>query len=209
MFPFLMSVTLAVSGPVHACRLNVKTNLQDAFEADAVIVGHVVDYDVVKHGQFKGVTRHARFKVRVDTTISGDVTDRLDPDGLLSFAWGNSVFGVPDSMNLKERYFFALRDLPLQSSFHFFGPTETAPRIDPIQYTVLQAPCSQPFLFLDASPQSQMLQQAFQSEWDPVLVLEILEEFVFERKAVRALQRDKYRLERGLRRIESSSETGD
>jgi hypothetical protein len=151
-----------ISGPAHACRMHAKLQLSDVSNADVVLVGRVSNYRIVRDVEFRRkmlaspklppdmrkfyegpnglISDYARFDVQVDRVLIGKVAARI------SVTWDNSTFGEPETMAAGP-FLMALRRAdskmpPLR------GPSATVlPSRDPGLLTVLQAPCSSPFLF--------------------------------------------------------------
>ncbi len=191
-----------------ACAVMTGMELSDVFLADAVIVGQVVDYEIVDVGRQGPLPNYARFKVRIEKVLTGDVSQNLNVDNTLTFTWDNSTFGEPEEFQRRVSFLFALRNPtsplpPLRS-----GSGVILPTLETDSFTVLQAPCAGAFIFDNYSPQSQILQQVLETKRDPNLELEILEEFVFERDAFGSMRREIFMLEHELRRYRSTDNKG-
>jgi hypothetical protein len=95
---------------------------------------------------------YAAFEVQVDKVLLGKAPHRL------SVTWDNSTFGEPKSMGAGP-YLFALRR-PSSPTPPLRGPSATIlPNREPGSLTVLQAPCSSPFIFEGASRQAREIRQ--------------------------------------------------
>jgi hypothetical protein len=184
--------------PSFACGLFAEMVLSDVFLADAVLVGQVVDYEVVKIGDESSQLNYGRFNVKIEKVVAGDVLNNLNTDGSLTFTLVDSAFGAPADFQRNVPYFFALRD----------PSGVTMPTLESDRFTVLQAPCSKAFIFKDSSPQSQILQQVLETDRDPERELEILEEFAFERGAFMPLQIEVRTLEYEMGQLRAAMNEG-
>lgn len=161
---FCSAVALALATlsalPAGACRVHVPINLGDVHYASTVVVGRISNYRIVLdpkareararilanspdmsrevrqmlESQTAFLSDYARFDVIVDDVLFGTAP------GVVSVTWQNSTFGEPASM-APGPYLIALR-----------APGSVAP--DPTLPTLLQAPCSSPFLFPVASEEA-------------------------------------------------------
>jgi hypothetical protein len=180
--------------------------LSDALEADAVVVGQVVEYEIVDVGDRGPLPNYARFKIDVQKVVSGDISQNLNTDNTLTFTWDNSTFGEPENFEHRHPFLFALRSPisplpPLRADSGVILPT-----LEKSFLTVLQAPCAGAFIFEESSPQSKMLQQALETNRDPTLELEILEEFVFKRQAFSSMQREIFLLKSELKHLQPAND---
>ncbi len=153
-------VALSASRSAYGCRINVPLQLDDIKYADVVVIGRVSNYRIVRDLEFRRkklanpnlpsslrqlyegpsgiISDNAHFDIQVDEVLIGTAPARL------SVIWDNSTFGEPDKMAAGP-YLIALLKLPLRD------PSATAlPDPEPVSLTVLQAPCSIPFI-LDSS----------------------------------------------------------
>jgi hypothetical protein len=141
---------LSAAAPAHACRIWVPLEPEDVGFANTVLVGRVENYRIIQHDP-SGKTPdkvvrsanllwdYAQFDVVVEEVIAGKAPRRL------TVTWDNSTFGEPDTL-APGPYLIALRD-PTSPIPPLRGPSGTifpAPRQD--LPTLLQAPCSSPFL---------------------------------------------------------------
>lgn len=157
---------LSASAPAHACRTMAPLDLNDVNYADVVLVGRVSNYGIVRDEEFRrgmlnnpklppdmrrlyeGPTvlmgDYARFDVQVEEVLAGVAPERL------AATWDNSTFGIPDTMPTGP-FLFALRK-PSSRIPPLRGPSATVmPSREPNALTVLQAPCSRPFMFESGS----------------------------------------------------------
>lgn len=153
---FAVAATSAAS-PLYACMGGAPLALDDVRFADTVVVGRIVNYRIVLDQKFRrkmGIRRpragtpvrseymsdYARFEIVVDEVLLGRAGARI------AATWDNSTFPEPETM-APGPYLIALRRSgsslpPLR------GPSATiAPSPEPATLTVLQAPCSVPFMF--------------------------------------------------------------
>lgn len=197
----LVIIGYLVPAQAIACVEMAKMELSDAFNADAVVVGKVIDYEIVDVGYIGPLPNYARIKVKISKVIAGDVSQKIDPDGSITITWDNSTFGEPESFERKVPFLFVLRNPssplpPLRAGSGVILPTPEKER-----FTVLQAPCASALIFEADSPYSQILQQVLETDRDPKLELQILEEFVFERQAFTRLERDIVLLKREVEQL--------
>jgi hypothetical protein len=153
-------LALSAASPAPACRAAAPLNLDDVRYADAVVVGRIARYELVldsairRHlGELAADPRarflpdYARFEVVVDEVLLGNVGRTI------SVTWDNSTFPEPETMPAGP-FLIALRD-PRSASPPLRGPSATiVPNREPRSLTVLQAPCSTPFIFERASPEA-------------------------------------------------------
>ncbi|MEN2710917.1 hypothetical protein ACQKOH_05460 [Sphingomonas sp. NPDC092331] len=141
---------IAGAVPAQACMTFVPLQAEDVRYADTVVIGRVEKYRIIRHDptgrkadqvvKSPGpIWDYARFEVVVDQVLLGRAPRRL------SVTWDNSTFDEPESMG-PGPYLIALRN-PARPIPPLRGPSATifpAPRAD--LPTLLQAPCSSPFL---------------------------------------------------------------
>jgi len=153
---------MTAAAPAHACRMNAPVNIEDVRFADVVVVGRISNYRIVRDHEFRRkmlasphmrpedrkhygpqtslLPDYARFDIEVDQVLAGRAPKKF------SATWDNSTFGEPETMAAGP-YVIALRRTtsrmpPLRGpSATIFGTRE------PGLLTLLQAPCSSPFLF--------------------------------------------------------------
>lgn len=187
-----------------ACATFEEMHLADIFHADVVVLGDIRGYEIVgSRGSY------ARFQVRVDQvmypngaespappTRSAPANDRIVArKGEITVTWVNSTYGLPDDLKSEDHpgFLLALRKPATEGS----TGSEASSFIeapDPKNYVVLQAHCSSPFIFEARSPIAIALQQVIETNRDPNLELEILEEFLFARQAFSKMEREIYML---------------
>ena len=143
-------VTMALAGtPAHACIMSVPIELADIEYADVVVVGRINDYELV--GNEGLISGYAKFDVLVDEILLGNAPQEI------TVTWGNSTFSEPETMR-PGPFLIALRDPgsrmpPLRSSGSIF------PNPKPDLLTLLQAPCSTPFMFASGSEEAKAIRQ--------------------------------------------------
>jgi hypothetical protein len=158
---------LGASGPASACRIAAQIVLDDVRHADAVLVGRVSNYRIIRdeasrqrmlsspslspalreiyEGGGALLPDYARFDIEVIEVLVGTVPSRL------SATWDNSTFGEPEDISAGP-FLMALRD-PSSAAPPLRGPSATVfANAEPALPTLLQAPCASPFLFeIDSS----------------------------------------------------------
>jgi len=167
----LAAVLLLMGGPALACRAHAPLNLGDVRFADAVVVGRISNYRIIRdedarrrhevarsrdlslgsperseeQGGF--LSDYARFDVAVDETLAGGARKTL------SVTWDNSTYGEPEAMP-PGPYLIALRH-PGSRLPPLRGPSVTIlPNRQEGLLTVLQAPCARAFVFQAASAEA-------------------------------------------------------
>lgn len=159
----------------HACVIRVPANLEDVRFADVVVVGRVANYRIVRDEDSRRrmlasprlpaemrwlyedpheslLSDYARFDVRVEAVLVGSAPSTL------SVTWDNSTFGEPEQMAAGP-YLIALRR-PSSASPPLRGPSATVfSSPDPRVLTLLQAPCSVPFIYEVGSEQAATIQR--------------------------------------------------
>lgn len=167
--PFLV-LAAALAGPVHACMADAPLELGDVRFADLVVVGRIANYRVVadpvarrEHREWLAdynkkypenqvefdeteefMSDYAQFDVLIDEVLLGEARGRLRA------TWDNSTFEEPESM-APGPYLIALRR-PGAATPPLRGISATIlPDPDPDALAVLQAPCSDAFIFESTS----------------------------------------------------------
>ncbi len=161
-----MGVLGSAPGPLLACRIEAPINIQDIELADLIVIGTVKEYATVSDAKarerrqekiqrlageanpqinkiLKSQTSYpsdyARFEIHVEQVLKGESSDEV------TAVWHNSTFAEPDRLN-SETYLIALV-APTSPRPPLRGPSATLlPRPDGESFSVLQAPCSTPFL---------------------------------------------------------------
>ncbi len=153
------------SKSAHACMTFAPMNLSDVFLADAVVIGKITKYKIVKNIKIREqlnsfsknnsapkilrnkssyLSDYARFEIIIDEVLHGESSKKM------IVTWNNSTFGEPEELP-SGKYLIALRFTksprpPLR------GPSATIfPNPEPELMTVLQAPCASPFIFKKSS----------------------------------------------------------
>ena len=143
-------VAMALAGtPAHACMTMVPIELADIEYADMVAVGRIDNYERV--GNEGLISAYATFDVLVDEVLLGDAPREI------TVTWDNSTFTEPETM-APGPFVIALRDPgsrmpPIRSSGSIF------PNPKPDLSTLLQAPCSSPFMFVSGSEEAKAIRQ--------------------------------------------------
>lgn len=164
-FILLISMALALCFNLvsfaNACIVRAPFEPEDVLYADAVVIGRVANYEVIKdyeaREQREGLiaripllrdfltedrgylSDYARFEVRVDKVLLGNVED------VFTVTWDNSTFGEPKSVE-DDIYLIAVRD-PSKPAPPLRGPSATIlPAPEKETLSLLQAPCSGAFL---------------------------------------------------------------
>jgi hypothetical protein len=146
----VMFVAMALAGaPAHACIMMVPLELADIKYADVVVVGRINNYERV--GNEDLISGYAKFRVLVDEVLLGNSPQEI------TVTWDNSTFSEPETM-APGPFLIALRDPgsripPLRSSGSIF------PNPKPDLLTLLQAPCSSPFMFASGSEEAKAVRQ--------------------------------------------------
>ncbi len=190
----------------QACAVYKEQRWADIFASDAVILARVIKYEYVL--DTKRRLGYARFTVKIEQIVSGAVPGAAGVNSELKFTWLNSTFSLPDDARGAERFLpvgartnrnflFALRD-PAHWP-HRFTATAIPPELENGVFSVLQAHCSDPFIFAGDSPESIMFQQVLQTKRDPEVELQILSEFLYDRDGLQGLGRENSRLRHELK----------
>lgn len=167
-FPkIVVAVFLASANAASACLMATGLNIKDVSYADAVVVGSIENYEIVRDMAFRErrlsdpnlrdesraiysdpnkaiLGDYARFEVLVTEVIVGDVPQRF------SATWDNSTFGEPASLSDGQLLMaFRRAESPIPP---LTGPSATIlPNPEPQSLTILQAPCAPPFIFENSS----------------------------------------------------------
>lgn len=150
MFTAALFASLALaSATAHACIRILPVELADIDYADVIVVGSIDNYEIV--GDADRIGSYARFDVLVDEVLLGD------PPQKIAVTWYNSTFTLPKSVPSRS-LLIALRDPasetpPLRSTGSIFPSS----RSDLL--TLLQAPCSSPFMFASGSEEAKAIRQ--------------------------------------------------
>lgn len=126
--------------PLSACAFPAEFQVDDVKFADAVVSGRIRNYEIVEN--------YAVITIVVDRSMSGQkyITDslfRYSEEAKVS--WQNSTFELPEGMPQDLRI-FALRRVgsagpPLRAASGVIYPDPRG-----LEFTILQAPCSSPFI---------------------------------------------------------------
>ena len=143
-------VAMALAGaPAHACIRMVPVELADIEYADVLVVGRSGHYEII--GDADHIGSYAKFDMLVEEALLGNAAQEI------SVTWDNSTFTLPKTM-ASGPFLIALREPgsempPLRSS----GTIFPGPKSDLL--TLLQAPCSSPFMFASGSESAKAIRQ--------------------------------------------------
>lgn len=149
-FAAIVLVGLALGkAPAYACMAMAPLELADIKYADVVVLGRISNYEIVD-GEPGQLGDYARFTVSVDDVLFGQ------PPQQLTAVWDNSTYAEPESMP-SGSFLIALRD-PRSQTPPLRGPSATVlPNPEPTLLTVLQAPCSDAFIFSSTSDEARTI----------------------------------------------------
>ena len=143
-------VAMALAGtPAHACIRMVPIELADIEYADVVVVGRIEHYEIV--GNPEHIGSYAKFDVLVDEVLLGEAAQEI------SATWDNSTFTLPKTM-ASGPLLIALRD-PGSEMRPLRATGTILPNPKPDLMTLLQAPCSSPFMFAIGSEEAKAIRQ--------------------------------------------------
>ena len=175
------------ANPANACKMHAPTHLDDIKYADVVVVGKIVNYEIVldraaRKRRIEGLGRtadkssgywelmsklkggfmsdYARFKVLVDEVLVGQ------PPKVITVTWDNSTFSEPETMGVGP-YLIGLRE-PGSKSPPLRGPSATIlPSPEPNSLTVLQAPCASAFIMKATSAEAKAIREILSTQRAP------------------------------------------
>jgi hypothetical protein len=136
---------VTTAAPARACTEGAELVLSDVQYADTVVLGRIANYSRVseKGDPFIGlIYPYSRFDIVVDEVLKGHAPP------VLTVTWVNSTFAQPEKVGPPGKYLIALQSPesavvpPLRASS---AAIMELPQPD--LPTVLQAPCSVPFMF--------------------------------------------------------------
>ena len=165
-------LSLGANATASACEVSVPLKLDDVRYADQVVVGRISHYRIVRDMQFRHkmladptlsaderkfysgsaglISDYARFDIDVDEVLVGRAPHRM------TVTWDASTFAEPDTMPAGP-FLIALRT-GLSTIPPLRGPSGThLPNPDLARPTVLQAACSEAFIFESASDQARKI----------------------------------------------------
>lgn len=139
-FSIAAIVALSIFGaaPTRACEMHAPFDINDAENADLVVVGKIENYELVLFPPSDN-PQYAQFDVSVDKFVHGKSPSKI------TVKWANSTFALPDSLP-SGPVLIALGKPMLVSN----GRAASRRLFDGTSYTVVQAACSGPF-FLNPS----------------------------------------------------------
>ncbi|MGO4351926.1 hypothetical protein AB4Z25_08315 [Rhizobium sp. RAF36] len=173
--------SLFVVNSATACMSVARLALSDVKYADVVVIGRVANYRLILDPEARErnrqmvakmkpsklrdslsnisgfITDYARFEIQVEEVLQGQAPE------IIEATWDNSTFGEPEKMP-SGPFVIALRRSgsdrpPLR------GPSATiVPNLEPQLLTVLQAPCSMPFIFELGGEQAQALLETLKAK---------------------------------------------
>ena len=174
---------LLSASPALSCAMFSPMKLEDIFLADAVVRGGIRSCEIVSDG-------YARFELGVGEVVAAAPGIEIVAGSRLAVTWVNSAFYLPDKLDDNYgRYLVALiapgsAQPPLRGPSAFIaGPPE------PGTYTILQAHCSDAFLFPADDLIAIALLQVLQTDRDQKRELQILSEFLFKNGASGVVKR--------------------
>jgi len=152
----LALAALSAAAPAYGCMAEAPLDLADVQYANAVVVGRIANYRMVLDpairrelrdpigdrdpAQARFLPDYARFELVVDEVLLGNIGQTI------SVTWDNSTFAHPETMP-SGPFLIAMRD-PRSAAPPLRGPSAyIAANPEPDFLTVLQAPCSAPFIF--------------------------------------------------------------
>ena len=167
-------VSFAAGDPARACMMSAPIVLKDVRYADVVLVGRIANYRIVRDEEFRRkmlsspnltagmrsfyesgqslLSDYAGFDIEVDEVLVGTASNRV------AATWDNSTFGEPEGMPAGP-FLIALRR-PSSAMPPLRGPSATiVPNREPQSLTVLQAPCSDPFIFEAGSDEARKIRR--------------------------------------------------
>lgn len=179
----ILAILMATSPEsASACAARAPLDLSDIRSADVVVIGRISNYehvlDPVIRKQHKAdleklpddakreleridgfITDYVRFRVSIDKVLFGS------PPKEFVMTWDNSTFGEPETMEpgsyLIAAWMASSNRLPLR------GASATVfPNREPDKMTLLQAPCSEGFLFPVGSKNADAVLQILKSSAD-------------------------------------------
>ncbi|WP_306545886.1 hypothetical protein [Desulfobulbus sp.] len=174
-----MSLAIILAAmPSSACLVKVGLKLDDIKYASVVVIGRIVDYEVVLDQAIRKnrkeelersadksseswkllseqkhfLSDYARFKVLVDEVLVGQSPN------VISVTWDNSTSREPEKMR-EGPYLIGLR-APGSKSPPLRGPSATIlPSPEPKSLTVLQAPCAPAFILEATSAKAKAIRE--------------------------------------------------
>lgn len=150
LFASVLILVVSASVPAHACMTSAELVLGDVEYADVVVVGRITNYSVVAgdNGRPGSIFDYARFDVQIDEVLKGEAPS------FVTVTWDNSTFAEPDTIT-PGQYLVALRSPKSSRIPPLRGPSATImPTPDRHLPTVLQAPCSEAFIFATGSEEA-------------------------------------------------------
>ena len=175
-FAALLNIgALIAASSASACPWLERLELNDVSYADVVVVGRVTNYTLVLDpearqrrqklltkttgklheilkNQSSFMSDYARFDLVVEEVLHGTAP------ATLTVTWDNSSFGEPKTI-APGPYLIALRKADSPRPPMRGGAATILPTPDPASMTVLQAPCSGPFLFESPSDHADRVRQ--------------------------------------------------
>lgn len=172
-FATLLLATTFVVSPAYACIAFVPVELADIEYANVVVIGRIDNYKLIldpvirqKHANsntlspetlesYKNkpgfISDYATFDVLVDEVLMGQATQTL------AVTWDASTFSEAETMP-PGPFLIALRD-PSSRLPPLRGTGTIFPNPEPGSLTILQAPCSGPFIFEAESDEANAIRQ--------------------------------------------------
>jgi hypothetical protein len=184
-FAVITATLLIPTWPAMACIVPAETKIEDVKYADAVVVGTISNYKIVRDMEFRKemlslpylppelreiyedpdgslLSDYARFDVSVEEALFGEVPKNI------SVTWDNSTFGETEGM-AGGPFLIALRD-PNSEMPPLRGPSATIlPNKEPGSLTILQAPCAGPLLFLKDDPEAEQIRKLLKDQQGTII----------------------------------------
>lgn len=189
----LSAMIFVISSSAFACFAPAPMELRDIINADLIIEGTVTRYEFVvteetrrnkerllaryksqneeerwEELKNKALVSYALLTIRVERVLTGNAP------GEITITWKNSTFELPETLDASLQI-FAIRDprkghpsLPLRAPSGLILP---AP--EPDKLTLLQAPCSDAFMFDAGGDTGRAIAEAFNGVGNPVEKLEL------------------------------------
>lgn len=170
-----LGLAVLAAEPAFACRFHSAAVLEDVRYADLVLVGRIRDYHIVRDEAFRErllavpdlppdrrafyegpghlLSDYARVEIEVEEVLFGEAPRRL------TITWYSFVSGGRERFGAGEPRLVALR-LPASPIPPLRGPSATiVANAEPDLYTILEAPCSNAFVFDTGSDEARAVRQ--------------------------------------------------
>lgn len=159
----IFSTLILVSVTPHgasACVDFAEFEPADMAAADAILVGEIIDYQIVSPEKGRDISDYAIITMQIDKSLKGNQTGKVE------LYWENSTFGLPEELLVTQPALVAVV-LAENEGMPSRGPSaKIFPTRRPDRMQVLQAPCSSAFILPHSKAVSQAVQQALQGSID-------------------------------------------